>query len=141
MDLERALEIAAGAHRGQRDKAGQPYILHPLRVMQACGTDEERIVAILHDVVEDSDWTLDDLRGEGLAEDLVAAVDAMTRRENETYAEFVDRASRHPIARAVKIADLRDNLDMSRIADPTASDLQRAQKYQEALNMLGLPSA
>lgn len=140
MDLERALEIAAQAHSGQKDKAGQPYILHPLRVMQACTADAERIVAILHDVVEDSDWTLDDLRREGLAEDLVVAVDAMTRRRDETYADFVDRAAQHPIARAVKIADLRDNLDMSRIADPTASDRQRTQKYQEALNMLGIPS-
>ncbi|WP_435170978.1 HD domain-containing protein [Falsirhodobacter sp. 1013] len=141
MDLERAIEIAAQAHRGQVDKAGQPYILHPLRVLQTCTTNEERIVAALHDVIEDSDWTLDDLRREGLTEELVGAVDAMTRRDDETYADFVDRASRNPIARAVKIADLRDNLNTSRLADLTDADVQRTQKYQEALNMLGLPSA
>lgn len=141
MDLERAIQIAADAHRGQKDKAGQPYILHPLRVLLACALEGERIVAALHDVVEDSEWTLDGLRDEGLADDLADAVDAMTRREEETYAEFVDRASRNPIARAVKIADLRDNLETSRKGDPTGSNLQRAQKYQEALNMLGVPSA
>ncbi|MFC0201630.1 phosphohydrolase [Paracoccus rhizosphaerae] len=138
MDLERVIEIAAGAHRGQRDKAGEPFILHPLRVMNACSTGSQRIVAVLHDVVEDSDWTLDDLRQEGLAEDLVAAVDAMTRREGESYADFVDRAARNPIARAVKIADLRDNLDMTRIADPTEADVQRSQKYLQALRALGM---
>ncbi|MGZ3215989.1 HD domain-containing protein [Paracoccus sp. T5] len=138
MDLERAIEIAAGAHRGQRDKAGEPFILHPLRVMHACSSEPERIVAVLHDVVEDTHWTLDDLRREGLAEELVAAVDAMTRREGESYADFVDRAARNPIARAVKIADLRDNLDMTRIADPTQSDVQRSRKYLQALRSLGV---
>lgn len=138
MDLERAIEIAAGAHRGQRDKAGEPFILYPLRVMNACSTASERIVAVLHDVVEDSDWTLEGLRNEGLAEELIAAVDAMTQRESETYAEFVSRAVRNPIARAVKIADLRDNLDMTRLADPTPSDEQRSQKYLQALRVLGV---
>lgn len=78
MDLERAIKIAAGAHRGQRDKAGEPFILHPLRVMNSCSTNPERIVAMLHDVVENADLTLKDLRREGLAEDLLAAVEAMT---------------------------------------------------------------
>ncbi|TJZ89300.1 HD domain-containing protein [Paracoccus gahaiensis] len=138
MDLERAIEIAASAHRGQRDKADAPFILHPLRVMHACSTASERIVAVLHDVVEDSHWTLEDLRSEGLEEELLAAVDAMTRRESETYADFVNRAARNSIARAVKIADLRDNLDMTRIADPTPSDEQRSQKYLQALRTLGV---
>nr|WP_111298521.1 HD domain-containing protein [Paracoccus saliphilus] len=137
MDLERAIEIAAKAHRGQRDKAGEPFILHPLRVMHACSTEAERVVAVLHDLIEDSEWTLEDLRREGLAEDLVAAVDAMTRRKGESYADFVDRAARNPIARTVKVADLRDNLDMTRIANPTHSDEQRSQKYLAALRTLG----
>ncbi|MBF5080050.1 HD domain-containing protein (plasmid) [Paracoccus marcusii] len=140
MDIERAIQIAADAHRGQKDKMGQPYILHSLRVMAACSSEAERIVAVLHDVVEDSEWTLDALRQEGLSGDLVAAVDAMTRRAGETYADLVDRAARNPIARAVKIADLRDNLDASRLVDSTDADQQRARKYSEALNMLGLPS-
>ena len=138
MDLERAIEIAAGAHRGQQDKAGEPFILHPLRVMNACSTRPEQIVAVLHDLVEDSELTLEDLRREGISEDLVAAVDAMTRREGETYVDFVDRTARNPIARTVKIADLRDNLDMTRLADPTQSDLQPSQKYVEALRALGM---
>lgn len=138
MDLERAIETAAGAHRGQRDKAGEPFILHPLRVMNACSTRSQQIVAVLHDVVEDTHWTLDELRQEGLGEELVAAVDAMTRREGETYADFVDRAARNPIAHAVEIADLRDNLDMTRSVDPTGADEQRSQKYLQALRALGL---
>lgn len=138
MDLERAIEIAARAHRGQQNKEGEPFILHPLRVMGACSTQPEQIVAVLHDVVENTVWTLEDLRAEGLAEDLVAAVDAMTRREGEAYADFVDRAATNPIARTVKIADLRDNLDMVRRADPTHSDEQRVQKYLQALRALGL---
>ncbi|WP_306753081.1 phosphohydrolase [Paracoccus actinidiae] len=138
MDLERAIEIAAGAHRGQRDKAGEPFILHPLRVMNACSTRTEQIVAVLHDLVEDSELTLEDLRREGLSEDLVAAVDAMTRRKGETYVDFVDRTARNPIARTAKIADLRDNLDMTRLANPTQSDVQRSQKYVEALRALGM---
>lgn len=140
MDLERAIEIAAGAHRGQRDKAGAPFILHPLRVIGACSTALDRIVAVLQDVVEDSGWTLKDLRKEGFAEEVVAALDAITRRESETYADFVNRAARNPIARAVKIADLRDNLDMIRIADPTSSDEQRSQNYLQALRALGVSS-
>ena len=97
MDLERAIEIAAGAHRGQRDKAGEPFILHPLRVMNACSSRPEQIVAVLHDLIEDSDWTLEDLRREGLAEDLLAAVDAMTRREGESYGECPELCVSGPV--------------------------------------------
>lgn len=106
--------------------------------MAACSSQPERLVAVLHDVVEKSRWTLEDLCNEGLAEELVAAVDAMTRRDGETYSDFVDRAAHNPIARAVKIADLRDNLDMVRKADPAHSDEQRAQKYLQALRSLGV---
>nr|WP_204354620.1 hypothetical protein [Paracoccus saliphilus] len=95
-------------------------------------------MAVLHDVVEDTHWTHDDLRREGLGEELVAAVDAMTRREGESYADLVDRAARNPIVRAVKIADLCDNLDMTRIADSTQSDVQQSRKYLQALRSLGV---
>lgn len=137
MDLEHALEIAATAHRGQTNKAGEPFILHPLRVMLACSGPDERIVAVLHDVVEKSDWTLDALREEGLEEQLVAAVDAMTRRENETYSGFVDRAAAHPISRPVKIADLRDNLAMTQSEKASQEDRKKAEKYVDALTRLG----
>ena len=130
--FERAIEIAAAAHAGQKDKAGQPYIGHPMRVMRGVGTDDERIVAVLHDVVEDSDWTLEMLLREGFSPAIVEAVDALTKRENEPYEDAVARAKRNPIARAVKLADLRDNMDPSRFPNPTAKDLARREKYARA---------
>ena len=137
MDLERAIEIAAAAHRGQTDKAGQPYILHPLRVMLACEGEATRIVAVLHDVIEDSDWTPEALRAEGASDAILAALDTVTRREDETYSEFIERAARNEIGRAVKIADLHDNLDLSRIAQPTQADFARMDRYRAALQHLG----
>jgi len=137
--LEHAIALAARAHAGQVDKAGAPYILHPLRMALRLTDPEERIVAVLHDVVEDSDWTLAALRGEGFSEAVVAAVDAVTRRPHESYDEFVRRAAAHPIARRVKRADLEDNLDLSRIARPTPKDYARLDRYRRALTLLGDP--
>jgi (p)ppGpp synthase/HD superfamily hydrolase len=111
--LEDAIALAVDAHRGQSDKSGQPYILHPLRVMFRCTTDAQRIVAILHDVVEDTSRTFDDLRKLGYPEDILAALDCVTKREGESYEAFVERAAANPIARAVKIADIEDNLDLA----------------------------
>lgn len=135
--LERAIAIAVEAHAGQIDKAGEPYVLHPLRVMFGVKTPEARIAAVLHDVVEDSDWTIDDLRQEGFSEAILAAVDAVTRRRDESYEEFVNRSGRDPVGREVKIADLRDNSNLARIAEPTEKDLQRLQRYLKALGTLG----
>jgi (p)ppGpp synthase/HD superfamily hydrolase len=134
--LERAIVIAAEAHSGQRDKAGACYILHPLRVMSRMTTDEERIVAVLHDVVEDTGWTIERLRAEGFDQRILDAVDAMTHRAGEAYDEFVDRAGRNAIARRVKLADLEDNADLSRIAEPTEKDHQRVAKYRKAIAQL-----
>jgi guanosine-3',5'-bis(diphosphate) 3'-pyrophosphohydrolase len=134
--LERAIEIASRAHAGQRDKAGAPYILHPLRVMLRVETDTERIAAVLHDVVEDSTWTLEQLRSEGFAPEVLEAVEALTRRPEESYEQFVLRAGAHPIARRVKIADLTDNLDPSRIAAPTEHDRARMDRYRRAIAVL-----
>jgi (p)ppGpp synthase/HD superfamily hydrolase len=131
--LERAIVIAAEAHAGQIDKGGAPYILHPLRVMFRLHSPEERIAAVLHDVVEDSDWTLDRLRAEGFAEGVVAAVDHLTKREGEAYEAYIARAGRHPVARAVKVADLLDNLDLSRIAVPSERDEARIERYRRAI--------
>jgi len=136
--LERAIEIAAAAHAGQHDKAGAPYILHPLRVMLAQNEPAQRIAAVLHDVVEDTPWTLDQLRAEGFSEDVLRAVDALTKREDEDYFGFVDGAGRDPVARAVKIADIRDNMDTSRIASITDRDRARLEKYRQALERLGV---
>ena len=134
--LERAIAIAAKVHEGKVDKAGAPYILHPLRVMLKMATSEERMAAVLHDVVEDSDTTLDDLRNEGFSDAVVDAVDAVTIRTGESYDDFVRRAALNPIGRRVKLADLEDNSDLSRIAHPMEEDYERLAKYERAIHSI-----
>ena len=141
--LERAIAIACAAHTGQIDKAGAPYILHPLRVMLKQADEDTRIAAVLHDVVEDGDgWTLERLRAEGFSEAAISAVAAVTKRPEEkgddldAYLAFVRRAAAHPIGRRVKRADLEDNCDLSRIAHPTERDVRRIEKYRRALTLL-----
>ncbi len=131
--LEEAIQIALDAHRGQTDRAGQPYILHPLRLMAGMRTAPEQLAAVLHDVVEDSGWTLAALREHGFPREVVIAVDCLTRREQESYEAFVERAASHPIARCVKLADLEDNLDVRRLPDPlTDADRERLERYRRA---------
>lgn len=134
--LERAIAIAASAHEGQVDKAGAPYILHPLRMMLAVTTPEARMAAVLHDVVEDTSVTLEQLRAEGFPEAVLVAVAALTKREGEDYEAFIRRVAPIPIAREVKLADLRDNADLSRIAEPTEKDRARIEKYRSAIEYL-----
>ena len=134
--LERAIEIAAKAHAGQTDKAGQPYILHPLRVMMAVSGAEEKIVAVLHDVVEDTSVALLDLKTEGFSDRVLNAVFALTKTTGEARINAAKRASRDPIARAVKIADVSDNMDLKRIANPTEKDLARVEEYRQVLQLL-----
>ena len=134
--IERAIVIAAEAHAGQVDKAGAPYILHPLRVMLRMETDDERITAVLHDLVEDSAWDLDQLRAEGFSEQVVRAIDSVTRRDGESYDDFLLRAGRDAIGLRVKLADLEDNCDITRIATPTDGDLARMEKYRRAIEQL-----
>lgn len=134
--LERALEIAAAAHAGQRDKAGEPYILHPIRVMLAVQTDEERITALLHDTVEDTHITYDDLREAGFSDTVVEAVRALTKLEGESRAEAARRAVADPIARQVKLADVADNMNQRRIPDPSAEDLARLEEYRRVREIL-----
>ncbi|GBD48127.1 HD domain-containing protein [Methylopila sp. Yamaguchi] len=135
--LERAIQIATEAHAGQVDKAGAPYIMHSMRVAFACPVGDARIVAVLHDVVEDTPWTLEGLRAEGFSEAVLAGVDAVTRREGETYMEFVDRAAKDPIGRIVKRADLLDNMDTTRLGEITESDRSRLERYARALDRMG----
>ena len=131
--LERAIAIAAEAHAGQRDKAGAPYILHPLRVMLAVREPGDRIVAVLHDVVEDGPgWSLERLRQEGFSEEVLAAVERLTKREGESYEPSIERAGMEPIARRVKLADLQDNMDLARIAVPGEKDFTRLERYRRA---------
>lgn len=134
--LAHAIRIAAEVHEGQLDKAGQPYILHVLRVMFACQSPDAQVAGALHDVVEDSNWTLDDLRREGFSATVVDIVDALTRREGEDYFDFARRAASTPLGREVKRADLLDNMDLRRIADPTDKDWDRLKRYRRALDMV-----
>ncbi len=134
--LEKAIALAAQAHAGQVDKAGEPYILHPLRVMLRLRSPEARMAAVLHDVLEDTDITPERLQQEGFSRDVIEAVLAVTKREGESYQDFVKRAAQHPIGRQVKRADLEDNCDLSRIKNPNNKDLARMDKYKKALESL-----
>lgn len=138
--LERAIEIAVRVHAGRKDKAGAPYILHPLRVMLKLTAPEEQITAVLHDVIEDSQGetrvTIGDLRQEGFSETVIRAVDSVTKRKNETYNQYILRAASNPIGRRVKLADLEDNCDLSRIANPTRPDQERIDKYRRAIELI-----
>lgn len=128
--LEKAISIAALAHAGQQDKASQPYILHPIRVMLRLEREAERIAAVLHDVVEDTDVTLDRLRDEGFSDEVVAAVEALTKRDGESRLEAAKRAAEDPIAFKVKLADNAENSDLSRIANPNENDFLRLKEYE-----------
>ena len=134
--LERAIEIAARTHAGQTDKGGAPFILHPLRVMLRVAPGAQQIVAVLHDVVEDSDVTFEDLEREGFSAEVVKGLRAVTKVEGESYEDFVARAARDPVGKAVKLADLMENSDLSRIAEPSRKDLERVEKYGRAIAYL-----
>jgi (p)ppGpp synthase/HD superfamily hydrolase len=114
--LEKAIQIAAKAHEGQTDKVGEHYILHPLRVMLKFDTDAERIVAVLHDVVEDSEITFYDLKQAGFSDEILAAIDALTKRPGESKIDAAKRASENKLACYVKLRDNLDNLDINRIS-------------------------
>ena len=134
--LEKAITIAANAHAGQIDKAGAHYILHPLRVMLKLDTVKERIVAVLHDVIEDTAVSFEDLANEGFSPEILEALHSVTRMPDEEYEEFVRRAGENPIGRRVKLADLEDNCDLSRIDTPTERDFARIEKYRKAIDYL-----
>ena len=134
--LEDAIVLAVEAHRRQTDKAGAAYITHPLRLMLQMATEVEQMVAVLHDVVEDSKMTLEGLRERGFSEQVVDAVDAVTARAGEDYEDFILRAKPNTLARKVKMADLRDNMRMDRIAKLKPKDLQRLARYHRALRVL-----
>lgn len=134
--LEKAINLASTAHAGQPDKAGKPYILHPLRLMLKFNSEEEMIVAMLHDVVEDSGISLEQLRRQGFAQPIVAAVDCLTRRKGESYEDFIARIKVNNLARKVKIEDIKDNLDLTRLTTVSENDLLRAAKYHKALGVL-----
>ena len=135
--LERAIQIATEAHMGQFDKAGKDYIGHPLRVMEMGRTEEEKIVGVLHDVVEDGDWTFEALEAEGFSKEVISALRCVTKTsENENYDDFIERVKKNPLAVAVKINDLTDNMDIRRLPYLSDKDVKRLKKYLKAYKKL-----
>ncbi len=134
--LEKAILIAVNAHMGQKDKTGSPYILHPLRVMQSVDTTEAKIVAVLHDVVEDTDVTFDDLTEANIPKHLVITLRLLTHNENLSYEEYIEKLAENPLAVKVKLADMKDNMDLSRLRKVTDEDIERMKKYVANYNYL-----
>ena len=141
--LERAIEIAIEAHRGQFDKAGNDYIGHPLRVMAAGKTTDEKIVGVLHDVIEDTDWTFERLADEGFSIEVIEALRCVTKlSENEPYDKFIARVKANSLAVAVKLNDLMDNMDIRRLPYISDKDVERLKKYLRAYKQLSdVPTA
>lgn len=135
--LSKAINIAMQAHAGQVDKAGMPYIGHMMRVMQAGKTIDEKIVGVLHDVVEDTTWTFDALLAEGFPVHIVDALRCVTKlSDDEPYESFINRVKTNPLAVAFKINDLTDNMDIRRLQTLTDADVQRLRKYLMAYQSL-----
>jgi (p)ppGpp synthase/HD superfamily hydrolase len=136
--LEDAIVLAANAHSDQKDRNDEPYIMHPLRVAAQLWDYDERMVAALHDVIEDTDVTLDDLREAGYPDQIVDAVDAISKRKDvdEPYSRYIRRVKENPLATKVKIADLHDNASLGRLPKVEAYDLKRLDRYNRALQFL-----
>jgi (p)ppGpp synthase/HD superfamily hydrolase len=130
--LDKAIALAVAAHSGQKDKYGSSYILHPIRLMMKTCSEEEMITAILHDVVEDTDWTFETLEAEGFSHNIIGALDCLTRRNDETYEAYIERSAINPLARKIKIADLEDNMDMKRLKTVDNDAVERLAKYHRA---------
>ena len=131
-----AERIAVEAHKGQKDKSGEDYVFHPIRVAEKCKNINAKVVALLHDTIEDTDVTAEYLKNEGFPEEIISAVLSVTKQEGESYEDFVHRASENPIGKEVKIADLEDNMDIRRLKDITDEDVARLRKYLKAWNYL-----
>lgn len=134
--IETALAIALRAYGGKRDKAGRDYILHPLRLMAKMQTEEEMATALLHDVIEDSNITADELLAAGIPAEVLEAVICLTRHQDESYETFILRARGNPIARKVKLADIEDNINVLRLPALNEADLERVRKYHAAWQVL-----
>ncbi|SHO59172.1 GTP pyrophosphokinase [Vibrio quintilis] len=134
--LDLAIQIATQAHSGQIDKAGQPYVLHPLRVMFQFDSEKERIVAVLHDVIEDSDMSLSEIKCCGFSDEITEALDCLSRKQAESYDDFIDRILTNKLACIIKIEDIKDNLNVTRLNKLQEKDLKRIYKYHQALGRL-----
>ena len=136
--FELALSIAKKAHEGQYDKAGVVYIKHPLFVASLFDTQEEKAVALLHDVLEDSPYTAEELILAGLPETVVTAVQVLTKKKGQDYQQYLELVKSNPLARCVKLVDLKHNSDLSRLATITEKDLERFEKYKKAIDYLSM---
>ncbi len=134
--LEVAIKIAVNAHSSQVDKGGQPYILHPLRVMMSLIDEKDKIIGVLHDTVEDTDVTYEYLKEVGFDDEIIEGIKSVTRNKDETYNQFIDRVSLNPRGKRVKLADIEDNMDISRIPNPSEKDYSRVEKYKKAKKRL-----
>ena len=134
--LDKAAQICVNKHQGQRDKMGCAYFQHPMHVAMRCSTDDEKVVALLHDTIEDTDVTCEYLLSEGFPRYIVDAILSVTKRDGESYEDFVARAKENPIGRVVKIHDLEDNLDVMRLDEVSPDMAARFTKYLKALRYL-----
>ena len=134
--IEIAIALAAKKHAGQIDKAKHPYIFQPLRIMFKMKSPEQQIVAVLHDILEDTDTTVVDLISLGFNQDIIDAILALTKKKNESRIEAAYRAVKNPLARIVKLADVTDNMDLSRITQPSTKDLLRLKEYKHVYQIL-----
>lgn len=131
-----ALKLCFEAHRGQSDKSGMPYVFHPFHLAEQMEDEESTVVALLHDVVEDTAYTMDDLRDKGFGDRILDAIRLLTHDESVPYMEYILRIKQNPIAKAVKLADLKHNSDLTRLDTITEKDLKRAEKYHAAIAIL-----
>ena len=133
---KKALKLCFEAHKEQTDKSGMPYVFHPFHLAEQMETEETTVVALLHDVVEDTDYTLQDLRDMGFGEAVVAALTLLTHDDDTPYMEYVAKIKDNPIAKVVKLADLRHNSDLSRVDTVDEKVLERREKYLKAIALL-----
>ena len=134
--LDKAAKICVLKHAGQRDKTGAAYFQHPMRVAMKCSTDEEKMVALLHDTIEDTDVTAEYLLNEGFPQYIVDGILSVTKREGESYEDFVARAKENPLGRVVKLHDLEDNLNIFRLDSVSPEMAARFTKYLAAHRFL-----
>ena len=133
---QEAMKLCFEAHRKQKDKSGIPYVFHPIHLAEQMETEETIIVALLHDVVEDSDYTIEDLRKKGFSDAVLEAISLMTHADGVNYMDYVKEIKNNPIARVVKLADLRHNSDLTRLEVVDEKALKRRNTYQEAIAFL-----
>ena len=135
-ETKKAMKLCFEAHKNQTDKSGLPYVFHPFHVAEQMHDEKTTIVALLHDVIEDTSYTLQDLRAMGFNQEVLDAIALMTHDNNVPYMEYVAKIRENPIARTVKLADLRHNSDLTRMDEITETELKRVEKYKAAMRLL-----